>query len=567
MNKITSVLSLTSLLAFVCAAHAFDQAAFRSCMASESARMNRIITRQCDEAPNDQKNSCIEDAQKLQDQTMIAKQCTLFAAQKSGGVKDGEKQPGYGAGKNSGANAKPVCGLNDPDCSNTRPPQRGEDTASGRPPLNQHGDFNQDREQSQTRPQATGPSPATGPASPGAFQPGPEAESFQATERGGATFSDVTAAEIEADRDIARCASARSSASECCGNPLNCSDRLNGTDARSLSALNGLLANGPETGGLTDYCRQVNKLGQDSANLNSGLAGICAGSHSTCSSTCGDLARKYAAFLDQCPDCPSRGVYQNAHSNFVGAQSACDSLQGRSQQLAVSGLGASNNAAVAEYCGKVVGGSGNIPVNDQGKLSPFINHLLAYNCDANPNSPDCKAIPREPAGDSEGAGTSDRKKNSDFNSPDAAQGFRGYPTGRAPETQEPEAWWSIRPSAKSGAGGSAATAAQAAAASNMKNGKPKAAGDKTVEKGGQKKAHGKDASGADSSYGGLAPMHGSGSQFDNVDLRQFLPGGSRAAGRRLAGANEINPKEENIFIRISNKMMEKCRLGVLWQCR
>jgi hypothetical protein len=31
--------------------------------------------------------------------------------------------------------------------------------------------------------------------------------------------------------------------------------------------------------------------------------------------------------------------------------------------------------------------------------------------------------------------------------------------------------------------------------------------------------------------------------------------------------SQINGKGEDIFLIISNKMTEKCRLGVLWQCR
>jgi hypothetical protein len=38
----------------------------------------------------------------------------------------------------------------------------------------------------------------------------------------------------------------------------------------------------------------------------------------------------------------------------------------------------------------------------------------------------------------------------------------------------------------------------------------------------------------------------------------------------MAGAwprSEINPKEEDIWQRISNKIREKCRLGLLYDCK
>jgi hypothetical protein len=60
-----------------------------------------------------------------------------------------------------------------------------------------------------------------------------------------------------------------------------------------------------------------------------------------------------------------------------------------------------------------------------------------------------------------------------------------------------------------------------------------------------------------------------GSQVVGLDLKQFLPGGSRDPYRGIAGMasrNEINGKGEDIFRLISNKITEKCRLGILWSC-
>jgi hypothetical protein len=75
------------------------------------------------------------------------------------------------------------------------------------------------------------------------------------------------------------------------------------------------------------------------------------------------------------------------------------------------------------------------------------------------------------------------------------------------------------------------------------------------------------------SYGGghyqdaKAPARG----VAGLDLKQFLPGARRDPHRALAGvggslANQINGKGVDIWSQISTKLIEKCKLGVLFQC-
>ena len=401
----------------------------------------------------------------------------------------------------------------------------------------------------------------------------------------GADFDSTLEAEIQADQDIARCATAASGANECCNNPLACSDQLNRADSNSLGALGAMLGNGAQTGGLSDYCRQMNTLSGNSGNVNTGLASICFGSHATCSTTCGGLADKYADLIAECDGCDEHGIYENAQRNLTTSKYTCTNLRTRSDQLAVNGLGTANNQAVADYCNKVAGtggGDATRGLTPPSSNSPFINHLLAYNCDANPNSPDCKAMDlRAAAARGESGFRESQKKNADFNIPDPANGFKGYGGNEAPGTQSNEAGRAANiPKVGTVAnntggqvgGGSGGSQSSATLTPKSKAGTSGGGHNTAVEQGfqggnGYSQPVAAQNNDDHSPYGGGRNLPSTDKQFENLDLRQFLPGGSRAAMRRLAGNGEINPKEENLFLRISNKMKEKCRLGVLWQCR
>lgn len=69
-------------------------------------------------------------------------------------------------------------------------------------------------------------------------------------------------------------------------------------------------------------------------------------------------------------------------------------------------------------------------------------------------------------------------------------------------------------------------------------------------------------------FGSRSKAKGDESGLLGMDLRNYLPGGANAR-RSLAGFNErseINAKEEDIWRRVSEKFVEKCKLGVLWKC-
>lgn len=57
-----------------------------------------------------------------------------------------------------------------------------------------------------------------------------------------------------------------------------------------------------------------------------------------------------------------------------------------------------------------------------------------------------------------------------------------------------------------------------------------------------------------------------------MDLRQYLPGGARDPGRRAGGFRptammDINASHMNIWLKVGDRLREKCRLGILIDCR
>lgn len=67
------------------------------------------------------------------------------------------------------------------------------------------------------------------------------------------------------------------------------------------------------------------------------------------------------------------------------------------------------------------------------------------------------------------------------------------------------------------------------------------------------------------------PNGDSGSGYENMDLKQYLPGGKQDPNRRLAGIggnsrNEIMSREVNIWNRISDRIRTRCLQGLLRDC-
>ncbi len=427
---------------------------------------------------------------------------------------------------------------------------------------------------------ATTPPPASPPKNPTEPTPAPD---HTAT---------VAEAENEAAEDIAACERSQSKANQCCNNPMSCAGSMNASDQRSLANL----FNNDNGGGLSDACQSMNALANNYGNVNSGLSAVCASAHNACTNVCGQLVSKYSTRISSCTDCPAQSVYESAHSTLSSRNSNCQSMRSRSDQLQLTGLSTANNRSIAEHCTRQAAQLPNPIAPAQGIPTSGTPLPTSFGSPVAANQLAPTGTTRAIAGG--GAGFRDGGRvaqPSDFNV-DQSTGFKGY-NSKQSQTQAPVgqtgALGNLPGAAGSGkipvvannSGGSIPgqggenRPASLGPAGSIKPQAPGANQTTDIDRGfqganGYSQSAGSGGSGRDGERGGYQQaalndrrIAGNDDQFEQkIDLRQFLPGGSRAAARSW-GNNQINKKEENLFLLISNKMIEKCRLGILWQCQ
>ncbi len=405
------------------------------------------------------------------------------------------------------------------------------------------------------------------------------------TPRTAAVVQDPGPAQYEAQNDINACASAQSQASRCCGNPQACTGSLAYGDQQRLQQMINATNQAPPSGqGLTEYCAQMNSLTSNGRGINNMFSSICSSNQGSCTSTCGGLVSKYQSLMASCSGCAAAGVYSQAYNTLMSYQSSCASLSGRAQQIAMQANANMNSGAYANACSSIAspqGLSGGIPEVPKGGAG---DRLAGGNglgdCDVNPNPAVCRQLKvsqsTDPAGTA-GFGAAKKEDKPTFNLPDG----RDIPVGNgfAKNGVEPQSVTNKMIPNNSGGGipGSGGTN-PASLGANPKGASPGSPGYETDIYQGML-AGGYSQPGPMPSMDGYNPRQrggarrGDGSDPSNpmvgMDLKQFLPGGSLDPNRKIAGVgrgSQINPKEENIWRIISNKINEKCRLGVLWRC-
>lgn len=401
-------------------------------------------------------------------------------------------------------------------------------------------------------------------------------------------------ASSEASSDISLCESSYSMASRCCGNPGSCAGELSAADQQRYAALSNLSNNPPSSSsGLTDYCNQMQSLGGTGSTVNSGLAGICNSKQMSCSMVCSELANKYLTLMSNCNGCESQGIYQNTYSQLSSRNSSCNALASRVGQISSQAANSTSSGAYGGVCNNVTSAA---PTSTAGSGLPTTtagaNVSDPYGCQSNPNSAACRSCESNPNGPAcvstktasgtaqfeAGAAPSNKKTKADFNIPSLDESFTGVPASdnKAPAVK-------VATVANNTGGGIPGGAGGPPAKLDGPRGNPSAGspGYTTDVLGGMQGGGGYSSpvdnqfgggprDPANAGYGGRAAGEENSGGLLGVDLRQFLPGGSRDPQRRLAGIgsrSEINAKEEDIWRRISSKMEEKCKLGVLIGCR
>jgi hypothetical protein len=324
----------------------------------------------------------------------------------------------------------------------------------------------------------------------------------------------------------------------------------------------------------------MQQLGEASARLNSRLSGVCIGGQQSCISTCGALISKYQNLSINCEGCANQSVYDQAIGELMSQKQICGSLDGRVRALANQAAQGAGSAGYADACAQR-GSAGGLPaLGSSGTGGGSSADML----------PDRVAAAN---------GSTGFAANADANSGAAFHDGRSGAAGRDPgfnvgSMAVSNAMPAIPPTPATApnAAGVIANNTGGAMPGSDANGGARLGSKGTKVSGSAGSVVNVDIMQGERSGGFSASTGGSGLEFDDgagsanrgrakdsdqssgiagLDLKQFLPGGSRDPNRNLAALggvrSQINGKGEDIFQLISNKMVEKCKLGVLWRCR
>jgi hypothetical protein len=393
----------------------------------------------------------------------------------------------------------------------------------------------------------------------------------------------VADAQAQIQSDLNQCTNLQSQASRCCGNPLNCAGSMSSSDQQSLAQL--LQSQNQQAGqSMTDYCNQLRTQSANSGSVNNALAQTCMSPAVSCSSTCDSMTQKYLNLANSNRGTELENVYLSASDQFMNAASNCEGLKSRGTQLAAQGISSGSTQSMSQACQQASAASPtnmNVPNGNPVAVSPTQARLDAtVNCQANPGAAECQNLNSTQAGKS-GFDTQ-AKGDAQFDVPDAGTRSTDY-FASSGQPQSAAAKVNTVPNNSGGGFGIGDGGSTSATLNSHSGGRRPAPGSPgyttdimqgTMSGGGYSYGSGSGSGLETQSYGSRF-FGGRDKRVKNddggmlgMDLRQFLPGGSRAR-RALAGFNgrsEINAKEEDIWRRISNKMVEKCKLGVLWRC-
>jgi hypothetical protein len=410
----------------------------------------------------------------------------------------------------------------------------------------------------------------------------------------------------QASNDLSLCESSFSAASRCCGSPTSCVNEMPYQDQANFAQMNSLMNQSPprDSQGLNDYCQQMQELGGSSRSVNTSLAGVCNSKQMSCSMVCSQLADKYETLLSNCNGCDSQYIYQNAYNSLSSRTTGCNQFQSRVNQIANQAWGANGSQGAGEACSRVASsnpqnGLGSNPVANAG-TSAFAanagsNSNDPYGCAANPSSAACQSCAQNPnsaacralntkdssgtAQFAAGEGTNKKSDGSGFDIPDTPSGGTERVLNTPNEAQPGSRNGTVANNSGGGIPGGDGVA-PAKLGGSPGGASPGSPGYSTDVLQGMQGASGYsqpvESNSSGNSFfsnffgGGRKPANEVDNAMLGLDLRQFLPGGSRDPKRRLAGfgvRSEINAKEEDIWRIISTKMEEKCKLGVLIGCR
>lgn len=401
----------------------------------------------------------------------------------------------------------------------------------------------------------------------------------------GTTMSDLQA-------DLDSCRDSGANAQRCCTRPQECGA---GGSQGSIVPPN---TNDPE--GIKRYCEQMKYAGLTGQSANSTAAGVCSSNHVACSLQCSRSKQKWERALSSCspPNCDPNKV-QQAISIFSQNERECRGLE-EAESLLAQQSGASYSAAQqSQLCAQQAAMDlSSLTPQNQSQKDPAGLDIDCSGENANrPECIDCSKFPNSPAcggGNLTGSGSDYSSSGwsstdgtgismSDFN----VGGHEGL--GQSPvfsSTAPQEAQGKAVPNGGGGGlpGSSPATAGMTG--SGTEGGTGAASGYNTDILDGERSGGGfsggsgaaDDGSvagggGGFSGYGGNSGDDKFQNKFTGLDLKQYLPGGSKDPSRNVASAKandgrhpEIAPMGVSMFKKISERFEAMCKLKQLIGC-
>jgi hypothetical protein len=455
----------------------------------------------------------------------------------------------------------------DPGATPTVQPDASVLCADGRPFSG--NDWLCNRQVSETAAPATAAKPTAGigsssPATAARNDPKPAAASASRSGPG----------QAEVDADLNQCRGTLQYAGVCCGSPMSCAGDLSSANQEKLKVLSSSQA---EDSGMSGSASQMAQLTSMNRDVNAGFASICAVRQQSCSDTCGQLAKKYENLLSTCGEnCEQNQLYQSAASSLAGRKASCDGLQAKATNLISQSL---SNQADSDASAPAMDFSSIAldPETETQKVKKETQDL----CSENPQSPECLAVPVPPLTQS-GEGTYAAVKKSinenDFNVAEALTNDAYVPSVTPPSqpptvTAPPNNTGGSIPQTTSTAG--SAPKRKGSTFFSASNGKVTDIFPGGYMSGGYSAPY-QAASDIDGTRYKIrarpaAKRKGDFNSYVGLDLKRYLPGAKLDPNRRLAGvglgSREINGKSADLWKKITDKVTERCRLGLLWKCQ
>lgn len=394
--------------------------------------------------------------------------------------------------------------------------------------------------------------------------------------------------QAQVDAEVSQCLGLKQKATTCCGSPMSCSSELRASDQNKLQQLMNAKA---DSSGTSGSAAQLSKLKGMSRDVNTGFAGVCMAHQGVCTDTCLTAAQKYQQLAQSCGEgCANHELYAQAAQKLSSSSSSCTSLQAKATNLVQQSVADAADEEESDSIKSMASIELPADLEDKGtkaKVDPCSENpssSACQTCTTNPGAPGCVNNSSFAQGQSGFIKPSKQKSLDDFNVPDAPVINDSYISSITPQAGQ-AAQYNVVPNNSGGAipGGSSsgvggAPAARKGSASFGSQGKITdifpggfVAGGYSVPAG---SSTGRDIDGTRYRLNrgdGARDTRNSAPYFTGMDLKRFLPGGKLDPNRRLAGVrgpgSEINGKGTDVWNKITEKMNERCRLGLLWKCQ